>query len=348
MGRCHLRCVKLLEGADVVAIADTLADSLASAAEMLPAGIPQYEDYHDMLASEELDAVVVATPNDTHADIACDVIAAGVHMLLEKPLAASLAGCNRVRATAGRGPQVVQVGLELRCCELFRRLRKLIDAGTAGEVRQLWCKEFRGPFLRKVGDWIVQADRSGGALVEKDCHHFDLFHWMAGRRPERVAGFGSCDLVYGRETFDVEPTVLDNAQVIIEHEGGAVACLMLCMFAAGYDEGLELGVIGTEATVVATLGRKPDEKDLLRVYPRGKEPGHTIEMPQLEDAAIRASSHGGWVYYEHEAFRGSIRTGARPEADVEAAWWATAVGIAAERAIAERRIVEMSELTAGE
>jgi predicted dehydrogenase len=93
---------------------------------------------------------------------------------------------------------------------------------------------------------------------------------------------------------------------------------------------------------------KKSQKNLLRIHPRGKAPTHTIEVPPPEDPVVRASSHGGWIYREHEAFLRSIRTGSRPAVDVETGWWATAVGIAAERAVAEGRIVEMSELTGPE
>lgn len=94
---------------------------------------------------------------------------------------------------------------------------------AVGSVRQLWCKEFRGPFGIKVDDWIVQRRWSGGTLVEKNCHHFDLFNWFAGSTPRRVAAFGSIDLVYGADRFSVTPDVIDNAQVLVQYESGATA-----------------------------------------------------------------------------------------------------------------------------
>ena len=212
----------------------------------------------------------------------------------------------------------------------------MIEEGRIGVVRQLWCKEFRGPWMFKVENWITQQSRSGGTFMEKNCHHFDLFNWSADARPVRVAGFGCCDLVYGEEHFGIRPDVLDNAQAIIQFEGGAVATQMDCMYCTGLAT-LELGVIGTEGWMVSSTGGK----GRLQIFRRGEEREELEEFDVPGD--IRDSGHDGSVYFEHVAFADAICNGSRPVVDVEAGWWSTVVGLAAERAVKERRVVELGE-----
>jgi myo-inositol 2-dehydrogenase/D-chiro-inositol 1-dehydrogenase len=337
MGREHLRCVEIVDGAEVVAVADPYPDSLNAARE-IHADLQLYDDYRRMLEKETLDAVVVATPNDTHADIVCDVLESDVHLLAEKPVATTLEDSNRIVEAEARSNRILQVGLELRHAPIYVRMRELIDEGRIGRVRQLWCKEFRGPWAFKVDHWITQRSRSGGTLVEKNCHHFDLFNWFAGERPARVAGFGSCDLVYGKDHFGIEPDVLDNAQVVVQYENGAVATQMDCLYCTGLAE-LEVGVIGTEGWLIASTGGQ----DLLRIFRRGVAEEETEEF--IIPVDIRNTSHDGSVYYEHLSFADSIRNELSPTPDIEAGWWGTVVGLAAEQAVRESRIVEINDFT---
>jgi len=292
-----------------------------------------------MLRQEQPDAVVIATPNWSHADLVCDALAAGCHVLSEKPMSSTLSGCNQVLAAAAASDCLYQVGLELRYAAIWQRTRALIEEGRIGRIRQLWCKEFRGPWALKIDQWITQQAKSGGAIVEKDCHHFDLFNWFIGRPARRVAAFGSCDLVYGADRFDgVTPDVLDNAQMIVEYDDHVTAALMLCMYCTGYREGLEIGIVGTEGWIMAntrgpgrlTLSRR-EHKEVLE---------ESFELPD----EIRKISHGGAVYFEHLAFRDNILNRRRPLTGASVAWWSTAVPLACEKAVAEKRMVEMSEL----
>jgi predicted dehydrogenase len=335
MGRQHIRCLELVDDVEIVAAADPYPDSL-DAAKKLRDDLHLHKDYRRMLQDDSLDAVIVATPNDTHADIVCNVLASDLHVLAEKPVASTLEDCNRVVEAAAESDKIIQVGLELRHAPIHVRMRELIDEGRIGKVRQLWCKEFRGPWEMKVDNWITQQSRSGGTLVEKNCHHFDLFNWYADQRPVRVSGFGSRDLVYGQDHFGIEPDVLDNVQVVVQFENGAVATQMDCMYCTGLAE-LEVGVIGTEGWLVATTG----EKEALRIFRRGEGEVNSEEF--IVPATIRNTSHDGSVYYEHLSFAESIRNEDTPLPDVEDGWWSTVVGLAAERAVQEQRVVELSE-----
>ena len=338
MGAQHIAAVDAVEGVETVAVADSCPGNLAAARDALPGATP-YERYQDMLEKEDLDAVVVATPNCTHAEIVCHALRSGRHVLGEKPMAAAVADCSEMISTAEAAGKIYQVGLELRYTAVCRKIRALIDDGSIGRVRQLWCKEFRGPWALKVDQWITQQSRSGGTFVEKNCHHFDLFNWFVGRPPLKVAAFATRDLVYGPERFDgVTPDVLDNGQVIVRYEQGAVAALMLCMYCTDYQEGLELGVVGTEGWIVANIAHD----DALRLYRRESRETVTCNFRVPEE--IKATGHGGAVHLEHLAFRDNIREQRAPLTGGNAGWWSVAVGVAAELAAAEQRIVAIEEL----
>jgi len=340
MGRGHIESLAPLDEAECVAIADPHEPSRTEALETLDRDVPAYDDYRKMLDKEKLDAVVVATPNFTHADVVCDALASGVHTLGEKPMATTIEDANRMIQASQASGKIYQVGLECRYMPVFERVRQLLDEGRIGPVRQMWCKEFRGPWAHKVDDWITQEDKTGGALVEKDCHHFDLFNWFADSKPVQAAAFGTCDLVYGKEYFSIEPTVLDNAQAMIQYESGAMATLMLCMYCTGFHDALEFGVIGTDGWLVAEAFSPGDTDKITLTRREGGE--QTIINSRLPES-VRELSHGGGVTLEHKAFAANIRDGLEPLTNGTTGWWSIAVPLAAQRAIAEQRIVKIEE-----
>lgn len=164
MGRHHIEAIRNIPEITIAAIADPCRDSRTEALKLLSRDVPAWEDYRQLLDANDLDAVIVATPNDTHADIICDALQAGRHVLCEKPMAATIEGCGRVLTAARQASHVYQVGLELRHAPVFQRVHRLIAEGKIGKVRQLWCKEFRGPWQLKVDQWITQKHKSGGAV----------------------------------------------------------------------------------------------------------------------------------------------------------------------------------------
>ncbi len=339
MGKGHIGCLQVLEGVELVALADSYQPSLTSALEKLGREVPTYPSHTEMLEKEKLDACIVATPNHTHAALVCDVLASGRHVLSEKPMATTIPDCNRIVEAVRESGCLYQIGLELRYEPYHQRTRELITVGRIGRVRQLWVKEFRGPWMRKVEDWITQKARSGGALLEKDCHHFDLFNWFTEATPVKVAGFGTVDLVYGLDTFSIEPDVLDNAQVVVRYDTGAVATLMLNMYCPYYLDALELGVVGTDGYLQTSASKKS-------IVLARRQTGERTTVECQTPEAVRRQSHGGAVYYEHVAFAESLRSGSKPLADELAGWWSTVVGLAAETAVAEQRVVEIAEFGA--
>ena len=143
-----------------------------------------------------VDAVVIASPNMTHVDVLGDVLDTDVHVMVEKPLCTTVADCRRVVDAAAAGPadRVVWMGLEYRYMPPTTALLGEIRSGTVGRVHMVAIREHRFPFLVKVGDWNRFSRNTGGTLVEKCCHFFDLMRLAADADPVRVMASGSQDV----------------------------------------------------------------------------------------------------------------------------------------------------------
>ncbi len=344
MGTEHLWNLQVLPGAVVTAVADPVPAQLewiVAAAGADGPGLVTFADHRDLLASGLVDAVVVASPNHTHRDVLLDVFThPQLHVLVEKPLCTTMAHCREVRAAAAAHRGVVWMGLEYRYMPPVARLAAAVAAGEVGRVHMVAIREHRFPFLTKVGDWNRFDRNTGGTLVEKCCHFFDLMNLLTGDRPARVMASGGqavnhLDEVYGGEV----PDIADHAFVIVEYEGGARASLDLCMFAEGSAEQEELVVVGDRGKAEAFL---PSSTVRLGSRTDGRD-GVRTEVVHDPEVAYEGFHHGS-SYLEHRALAEAIRGGGPPAVTVDDGLLAVAMGLAAHRSIAERRVVEVAEL----
>jgi predicted dehydrogenase len=345
MGIEHLRNLAALPGAVVTAVADPHGPSLDAglAAVADPEAVAAFADHRALLASGRCDAVVVASPNMTHVDVLDDVLATDVHVLVEKPLCTTVADCRRVADASAARNGIVWVGLEYRYMAPVTRLVEEVRTGTVGSLRMLSIREHRFPFLRKVGNWNRFNRNTGGTLVEKCCHFFDLMCLIAGERPTAVLASGGQDVNHLDERYDGEvPDILDNAYVIVEFPSGARALLDLCMFAEATRNQEEISVVGDAGKVEALI-----PQDVVRIGRRGTHWIGAVDEVAVEGAAAYEGFHHGSSYLEHVRFLDAVRTGAAPEVTVEDGLWSVAIGVAAQRSIEERRRVDLAEVLDG-
>ena len=245
MGCEHLRNLREVPGVEVVAIADS--DERSRAWGKLAAGreVEVYEDHRELLARAPVDAVVVATPNFTHAAVLAEVFRTEKHVLVEKPLCTTVEDCLAVVERAEKHAGLVWVGMEYRFMRPVARLVEEVHGGAVGRLRMLAIREHRFPFLPKVGDWNRFNRNTGGTLVEKCCHFFDLMHLTTRQRPVRVYASGGQDVNHKDERYGGEvPDILDNAYVVVDFDGGARGLLDLCMFAENSTHELEIAATG--------------------------------------------------------------------------------------------------------
>ncbi len=348
MGIEHIQNINEVDGAVVTAAADPHQPSLDAAIEAAGGDEPitTFLDHRDLLASGLCDAVVLASPNFTHIDLLGDIFASGVHVLIEKPMCITVEECQRAielaGATAGVNPdRKIWVGLEYRYMPPVAALIEAVSAGAVGSPHMVAIREHRFPFLVKVGDWNRFSANTGGTLVEKCCHFFDLMNLLIGERPVRVIASGNQDVNHLEESYDGKtPDILDNAYVIVEYANGQRAMLDLCMFAEATDNQEEVSVVGAEGKVEALLP--------LGVLKRGRRGEHRIgdvEIETIEDNTIAHEGlHHGSSFVEHVKFVAAIRGEQEVEVTLDDGLWSVAVGAAAHRSIQEGRPVLLSEM----
>jgi predicted dehydrogenase len=339
MGCEHIRNLALLPGVEVTAIADSDERSREWGRRAVGREVAVYDDYRALLREADVDAVVVATPNHTHAAVLDAVFATTKHVLVEKPLCTEIDDCKRVVEAAAKHAGVVWVGMEYRYMRPVARLVEEVHGGAVGRLWMLAIREHRFPFLPKVGDWNRFNRNTGGTLVEKCCHFFDLMNLIVRQRPKRVYASGGCDVNHRDERYAGErPDILDNAFAVVDFEDGARALLDLCMFAEHSRNELEIAATGDRGKVEAFV---PEHR--LLVTRRDRNEPTEVRFP-IDRGLASAGAHHGSTFFEHLAFRDAIRSGGKPVVSVEDGALAVAMGVAGERSAKLGRPVDLAEL----
>ncbi|MGY8640114.1 MAG: Gfo/Idh/MocA family protein [Verrucomicrobiales bacterium] len=327
----HLRNLVALGGVDVIAASSRSEASLDAAKAIVGDQLQTFTDWKEVLKIESVDAVVIALTNNFHHEAALAAYAAGKHVMLEKPLGLSIAECDDIIAASEAAGKVLQIGHEMRFQRLYSKMKGMIDGGEIGDLQLMWCREFRGPM--RPG-WRSSEALTGGTILEKNCHHIDLFNWMIDRKPLRVGATGGTNVLKDRE-------ILDNAQVLIEYEGGRRATLELCLFAPFGGE-CEIGVAGD-------LGRIDTKNQALELV------HHRFDLPDKNEMQIAdIKEDAGFVDSSGRVDRGirpelehwidCCRENKSPLTDGYSAKMSVAVCLAAQESIKRGEFVMIDEL----
>ncbi len=364
MGQEHLRNLAMIEGSVAAAIYEPDSAMQKLAASFAPESM--FEGSLDaLLARQDIDAWVITSPNQCHADQLTAIVAKNPKpVLLEKPACVDLAGVSALQAILDKASSSsnlpIWTAMEYR---YMPPITKLIEeahrAQYTGEAVMFSIREHRYPFLTKVGDWNRFSRNTGGTLVEKCCHFFDLMRHVMQADPIRVYTSGGqnhnhLDEAYAGET----PDILDNAYVVLDFPNGRRALLDLCMFAEGARYQEELCVVGAKGKLdckvpgpgrfwPAELGDAPVAQ--LTVSQRHKTgadgwtnnptitavPQQTLDIP-VDKALLAAGDHNGSTFYQHQKFfemARAVKAGdknAKPEVSLADGLKAVLIGLAAE------------------
>ncbi len=328
---------------EVVALADPTPRSLEwGVAAAGPAGtaVDTYADHRALLERDDLDAVVIASPNHTHATVLRDVLATGLAVMIEKPLCTTVDDCLDVRRMAADRDALTWVGLEYRYMPAVATLLGELATGVCGTTRMVSIREHRFPFLVKVGNWNRFTENTGGTLVEKCCHFFDLMRLVAGADPVRVMASGGQDVNHLDEVYDGRvPDIVDNAFVIVDFANGVRGALDLSMFAEGGRHEQEIVVVGDRAKLETAV-----PGDAVFVGPRDRSGGREVAAPTPADVTY-AGFHHGSSFVEHRRFVDCVRSGRPAEVTVDDGLWSVLMGVAAHRSIDEGRVVHLEGTT---
>ena len=175
MGRRHARVYAELPETELVAVADTSEANGAWTADQH--GGKAYTDCQEMLAAEKPDLVTVAVPTVLHLDVARTALAAGCHVLVEKPITACVDEAQALIAAAATANRKLMVGHIVRFDPTVQALKQHIDSGELGRIFQIVCRRI-GPFPHRV--------RDVGVVVDLAPHDLDVMRYVTGEEPLRV------------------------------------------------------------------------------------------------------------------------------------------------------------------
>lgn len=225
-------------GAEIVAICDISPDMLALRKRDWEVD-DTYTDYRDLLASADFDALSICTPNSTHHPITMAAVAAGKHVLCEKPVSLDLAQGAEMIAAAKAAGVTFQVGHHLRSWASASRAKAMIDAGDLGTITAIRFRQahdWGGAGVRGV--FGSKAHSGGGTLLDNGCHLFDLARYFGG---DVVSVFARI----ARLQYDIE--VEDTAHASLAFRSGALGTIETAWTATGYHEGF--WVFGTQGSL---------------------------------------------------------------------------------------------------
>ncbi len=338
MGHEHIRNIHL-HGGTVTGLADPDDAMRASAVAASGGGARGFAEHNALIAADICDAYVVASPNDLHHAPMLDLLKTDKPILCEKPFCTTSDHCRDLIAHARGRAAPVWVAMEYRYMPPVQRLIDERDKGTTGAPVMLSIREHRFPFLEKVNDWNRFNIRSGGTLVEKCCHFWDLMRLILQSDPVRAFASANIDVNHLDERYGGQvPDIIDNAYVIVDFANGTRGMLDLCMFAEGSEWQEVISLTGPRGRVDANIPgparfnadgqERPSELVI-----SGRQPvRRSRQTIDLDKEIMAAGDHHGSTYFQHQRFLEMVQTGhGRPEVSMEDGLWAVMVGEAAQR-----------------
>lgn len=209
IGQAHANALKEISEMELVAIADPSTDALKSAQE---SGLQTYADYKDLIARDDIDAVIIATPDNLHVEPCLAAAKAGKHILLEKPIAPTVKEGEVIKSAVEKASVKLMVGHTLRFFPEYQYAKSEVDKGELGNLVSV--------FARRT-NIITQSDRIQGrisVLGFLGVHDFDVLRWVVGSEPKRIFCENATSVTHG---YGVE----DETFTTISFENGVIACL---------------------------------------------------------------------------------------------------------------------------
>ena len=348
MGREHLRVTQQLGWAEVQGIVDPFNGSIEWALSdwslLSSQPLRVYPDLREACLDSAVDAIVICSPNHTHYDVLQIVCESGKPILLEKPMATTLADAMEVFRLASEYPSVIQLGMQYRFkAQYVEALFEIRAKASLGLVKTVAMSEYRPPFLDKVNQWNKFNRHSGGTLVEKCCHYFDLMNVIAASRPKKIYASGGRGVNFLDFQWQGVPSDIDDhAMAIIDYDNGIRANFTLNMFCQELYE--ELVVVGERGRLVASeqASFHPDTPSEARL--QVEVPGHPAYRPQSVGYPpwIEETGHYGATFFEHIAFHRQLAGERVDAATPQQALWSLIVASAAQHSMATGQAVDVA------
>jgi UDP-N-acetylglucosamine 3-dehydrogenase len=323
MGRNHLRVLADLEGAKLVAVCDSDPATLAAVARKHH--VATYLSWKEMFGREKLDAAVVAVPTQFHLQVARDALASGLHVLVEKPIAANLEEGRALIAAAAAARRMLAVGHIERFNPAVSELKRRLHEGELGRVFQLHAMR-NGPFAPRV--------RDVGVVIDLATHDLDVMYQLAGSQVQRV---------YAETEQRIHTEHEDLLNALLKFENGAIGVLQANWLTPTKIR--QLSVLGEKGLFVAnyltqelTYFKNADVELKLDAHSNvtGVSEGEIVRYPVAQAEPLRL---------ELKSFVDSVAKGAPPEVGGIAGLRALQLAEALNASAREARVIAGDELS---
>ena len=355
-GREILGELAKLPDVTVAAVCDTDARRLSSGLRR-SSGAEGFETVDALLSSGKVDAVAVATPTNTHKDVALKCFAAGVHVYLECPLAHTLEDCIAISEAARNAKGVVAAGLQGRANPVYQlargfyltdSVRDPVSMRAQQHRKTNWITPSNDAARREALNWKLDPNRANGLAGEWGTQQFDVFHWYSGKYPVKVFGTGSvrhwrddrkvpdtiaCTLVFeDGQTIHYDASLANSYGGTYEVLFGSNAAIKLGWSHGWMFKEADAPTQGWE--VYANRQQFHNDEGITLIAGATK----LAEQGKLKDGV--GLPHPG-VYYALEDWVKAIATNEPPACSISEAARATAVGIAANKAVMSTSMVDI-------
>ena len=352
IGQEHMSVAAMLGRVAVHGIYDANEASASVAAAHHEAatgrGVVRYKELEQAVTDPDVDAIMICTPNSTHLEVLEVAAKTGKPIFLEKPMATTVPDARRIVEIAESYPTFIQVGLQYRYkAPYVEAFHETLGRRSIGKLHTIAMSEYRPPFLDKVGQWNKFSEFSGGTLVEKCCHYFDLINLLAQSPPSRVFATGGCAVNYKDFERDGKKADIDDHDfVLIEYENGIRGSFTLNMFSPHFHE--ELVLCGERGRLVATetfdFHREDTARSTVSIELGECGPSRTIDVGYT--GPVEKSGHHGATFFEHIAFADQLDGNSADCATPMQGLWSVIVASAAQESVRTGNPVNMSEFIA--
>ena len=243
--------VEKIEGLNISACCDILPFRLKEGLAKVSKKVKGYSDYKQLLADKNIDAVLVATPFSTHAQIAIDALDAGKHVYCEKTMVKGYEDILKLVTKVKETKKVFQTGHQYHSSTVYKEVLNLVQNGKVGKVMAFECQYNRNgdwrrpvpePHMERAINWRMYKEYSGGLLAELCSHQIDFVNWVLDSTPEKVVGFGGVDYWKdGRETFD-------NIHLVYAYPDGVKATFT--SLTSNAKDGYKIKILGDKGSIV--------------------------------------------------------------------------------------------------
>jgi predicted dehydrogenase len=272
-----------------------------------------FGDVETLLALDGLDSVSICTPNYLHEPMAVAALAAGKHVLCEKPLAATLEQGERIAEAARASDRVFMIGFSRRYREDSRAVKAIVDAGEFGQIYHAHTGWLRRRMNPSVSGWFLSKQFSGGGpLIDLGVHMLDLALWFMGN-PRAISVSGSVahqfgDRIGGGTPVDVE----DLASAFIRLENGTTILLETSWYAySGTGDHVFTRLLGSRGGAKLEFGANPPVPPVEIYLDRGDVP--LVATPAQTTADVTRAQFANQI----AEFVASIQTARAPASSVE-------------------------------